>query len=667
MNYKEFLSQFTIILLSINIIFPQNASELIQPKCTNKKIEYSILANMKDYLENENNIDGREFYSTIDDLKSKKVGILPFFTLNGFTNVEKYNSFDDLMEALNKHKIDAILVDNCLANYTQIMNNTLSQIPGEIDAIYPSLIFQKNSTIYQKFYQFQKMAQGNGNGIYYEAYYRWMGINEDGFYINKTMPEDYSVLKALTFHYPPYSFNDENGELVGSIVQFLYGFGRIFCYEIDLKEAASIDEINKAIQSNEYDIVFYFVEANNFPTEYSYTLLDEGRLNPVIRYANRPESTKWTIYDSPEQLNGEKLGCLKNYSFEYLYKERFPDSEVTYYNNDYEILYFLLKEDIKGYLTDESIAKNNEKKFPDRIAYFNLNVTNDLGFAFKKNDHTLLNEFNEFLEKQDVEKLYEKWDVEDVSDIIIEKDNYEGVKTIKVGLLTESKPFCFTVNGDIKGIEVELLYEFARNKNYNVDLVEFKIIEDRMKIGESDSDFDITGGEFTITEERAKTVSFSNPIYRMFTSLVVRKDMKKDQIKLSIFDNEYNQILDNTAKVYSKVGNKTITSSCVFPDIFNYTLIINCSINDFNDTDPFTQGIESTTTTDKLLIEYSDLEINNILNANEKLKLPIIQESNKTEHICSEENRVKKRNLFLTIVGGVVVIGLFITVLRFCL
>ena len=38
---------------------------------------------------------------------------------------------------------------------------------------------------------------------------------------------------------------------------------------------------------------------------------------------------------------------------------------------------------------------------------------------------------------------------------------------------------------------------------------------------------------------------------------------------------------------------------------------------------------------------YSDLEIDNILKANDKLKLPIIQESDKTEHICSEKNKIK--------------------------
>ena len=63
------LTKFTLFLLSIQIIFTKNVSELIQPECKNKKAEYSILVDIKEYLNNEDNIDGREFYSNIEDLK----------------------------------------------------------------------------------------------------------------------------------------------------------------------------------------------------------------------------------------------------------------------------------------------------------------------------------------------------------------------------------------------------------------------------------------------------------------------------------------------------------------------------------------------------------------------------------------------------------------------
>ena len=40
------------------------------------------------------------------------------------------NMMDDLVDALRKHKVDAIFVDNALANFTQVLTNDLSQISG---------------------------------------------------------------------------------------------------------------------------------------------------------------------------------------------------------------------------------------------------------------------------------------------------------------------------------------------------------------------------------------------------------------------------------------------------------------------------------------------------------------------------------------------------------
>ncbi len=118
----------------------------------------------------------------------------------------------------------------------------------------------------------------------------------------------------------------------------------------------------------------------------------------------------------------------------------------------------------------------------------------------------------------------------------------------------------------MKSIEVELVYNFAKSKNYNVKLEEFMNIEDRMKIGEEDTDFDMTRSQLTITEERSQIVSFSNHIYKIGTSLVVRKDT----ITLTILDNEYNTIPDNKDKLLHKFGNKTVTWVCTFSNIYNY-------------------------------------------------------------------------------------------------
>ena len=93
-----------------------------------------------------------------------------------------------------------------------------------------------------------------------------------------------------------------------------------------------------------------------------------------------------------------------------------------------------------------------------------------------------------------------------------------------MGLLADSKPFCFSENNEIKGIETNLVYQFAKSKNYNVKIVEFMNTEDRLKIGEKDRDFNMKGGSLPLQKkERNKNITFSN-LFKIGTSLIIRKD-----------------------------------------------------------------------------------------------------------------------------------------------
>lgn len=656
MGYSNsFFRQFSFAILLFQLLFlisySKNISELIQPMCSKKQIQYTILADIMTYLDNENNIDGRELYSSIEDLKDKKLGTFSILTIDkSFKNVIQYKDYDELMSDLRKHKLDGILVDSSTANYTQSFSNDLSVIPGNAGIISPAFVAQKDSDIFQKLLEFY---ENNSDNLYF-IFYKWMGINDDGKFINKTLTGKNGVIKAMCINLPPFTYKDENGELIGLEVETLYEFAREYGYqlEIELKDVSSVNEILQSLEDKSIDITSFLIQDIDV-SKFSIYELDKLEIKGVIRYSNHPDSVKWTtIYDSPEQFNGENLGALIDYSFAYLYDEIFPDSELKYYKDNYGPLYDLLLEDIDGFLNDDIIGKYFEKKFPDRITYYDMNVSNDLGFGFKKNeDNALLKEFNEFLAKQDVEKLFEKWNVDDTFNIKVEKNNFTDGKTIKVGVRLDSKPFAYRENGEEKGFEIDLLYQFAKEQKYNVDFVELMTTSERMNL----DDYDITGGAFTITEERAKNISFSDPIYKIGTALIVRTDSKKDKMKLTIYDNEYNEISDNKATINTKIGDKTVISSCAFPKTFNDTFSINCTINDLNGIDPYTQGIDYINTTDKLRIVYSDLEIDNILKANDKLKLPIIVESDKTEHICSKEEEKGLSNIgrIGLIAGGV--------------
>ena len=76
-NYSEFF-QIKLLLISLIINFSnlQTEEDLLIPKCVGRNIKYSIIGNLEEYLQFQNNIDGREMFNSLEIFKSKKLGTI---------------------------------------------------------------------------------------------------------------------------------------------------------------------------------------------------------------------------------------------------------------------------------------------------------------------------------------------------------------------------------------------------------------------------------------------------------------------------------------------------------------------------------------------------------------------------------------------------------------
>ena len=130
---------------------------------------------------------------------------------------------------------------------------------------------------------------------------------------------------------------------------------------------------------------------------------------------------------------------------------------------------------------------------------------------------------------------------------------------------------------------------------------------------------DITGGCLSITEERENHVLFSDPIYTTKTVFATRTNKLKSSLGIEIVDNKYNSKSKNAVDVQVKFGKTIKTSSCVFPEKFNESILINCTISNLKDIEP-SEGFDYVKTEDKIKIESLTLEADNFFQANTKLK-----------------------------------------------
>ena len=652
MNFSEnyFLPYF-IILVLFNINCLKSIDDLIQPKCNNQSIKYSIVADLKSYLRNDKNIDGRDIYSSIDDIKNKKVGVLEGMAYNSsdFENVIIYDKYDIIIKDLRNHELDAIIVDSGIANYTQAFSHDIYNMRDWVGMNFIGFAVQKdNNKLLNELNDFIDHISSE-----IDVRKSWLGFDEDQKYICRNLNGTNGTINLmLKLENPPYSYLEDE-QALGIEVFFIYYFAYANGYQINLTLAETIQDQINCLKNKSIDIAGGFMPIlDEFKNDVSYTKIFHSSIsNVLIRYENSPKcATGLNIYDSVDDFNGEILGSLSESHYINLTESHFPKSELIIRDSFYDLYKELLYENIEGFLIDKTIADYFQNRYPERLTFYTENyLNNSYAFGFQKNDEgeKLLNEFNDFLSNFDTESLYNKW-IKPNASLHIDKNLNKSAKIINAAFYMEIRPMCYYEIEEEKGYELDLLYQFAKDKNYNVNLTRINKTYDRINYI-SEGLANITGGMFSILEERKQYIKFSNPILVTPTILAVRTDSKKDYYKTVIIDNNYKEKPNNNVDIEVNFSNITKKSSCVFPIEYNDTIIINCTISNITENKTHYEGFQYGNSSDKIRFIYYDFDPKNFFNANSILPgLNIIQESNKSNLICNgtdvDDNKFNKLN-----------------------
>lgn len=550
----------------------------------------------------------------------------------------QYEKLNDILRDLRNHKLDAIIVDNGVCNYTQAFSDDLSLLEGFLGLSMIGFATQKDNITLVN--EINELLGSNINGIGERR--DWYGFDEEQKHIFKEQNGTKGYLNIMfRLEFPPYAYI-ENDEFIGSEVGFIYHFTNLYGYKVNLTQAFTIQDQINCLKNKTIDIAGGLLPIlDEYRNDVSFSnVFHPSGSGMIIRYGNHIDFLN-LFYDSIKDFNGEALGTLTVYSE--LTKSFFPDSEIIYKDTFYELYIELLAERIEAIIIDKVIADYFNNRYPQKISFFSDELEkNNYGFGFQKNEEgeILRNQFNDFLKNIDRNALYEKWLRNNSLQLHVNKTlNESSEKTINYATVLDLIPTNYMEFGESKGYELDLIYMFAREYNYKINFINLELNESNRINYLLDGSANITGGHFTITDERKEIIYFSDIILESSTLVSCRLDAKKENLTTYVVDQNFEKKPNNNVDIEVKFSNITKNASCVFPIKYNDTIIINCTIFNITEKNPFYEGFEYGNTTDKIRFLYYDFEANNFFNANTILPdKNILTESDKSKAICQNND-----------------------------
>ena len=231
------------------------------------------------------------------------------------------------------------------------------------------------------------------------------------------------------------------------------------------------------------------------------TFLSSGCSNKIININNL------------DDLKDKNVGIYVGSEYDRILTDKINNVNLMYYNNYNDLILSLKNNKIDAFLTDEPLAKEILKK-NNELKILEEKLTKDsYAFAINPKSIELKKDIdNVILEMKNdgtLDKFINKWMTEE--NYTLEKYDYNSKKAIKFATVSGSAPFSFMKDNKIVGYDIDVINYIGYKLNYNVEIIEmaFEGIIPAVSSGK----IDLAGCSIIVTEDRKKSVLFSEPDY----------------------------------------------------------------------------------------------------------------------------------------------------------
>ena len=228
---------------------------------------------------------------------------------------------------------------------------------------------------------------------------------------------------------------------------------------------------------------------------------------------------------------GIRLGVQTGASYDTFCREHFPQSDISYYTAVPDLILQVKTGALDGFPIDE-VSACELLKTVDGITYLpELLDELDICMALPKNDDgiRLQSQLNDFLAriKEDgtLRAVQEAWMTNDTEHQVTDYQALEVVNgTIRLATESAYPPFDYIRDGDIVGIDVDLLTRFCREAGYGLEIIDMSLDALIPSLG---TRADVAANGITYSDERAEKVLFTDPYSSEKTVMMVRCPTEK--------------------------------------------------------------------------------------------------------------------------------------------
>ena len=241
-------------------------------------------------------------------------------------------------------------------------------------------------------------------------------------------------------------------------------------------------------------------------------------------------SNKLNIISNKDDLNNKNIGVYTGSEYDTIAQDNIENPKILYYNSYSDQISALKSGKIDGFLTDEPLAKEIIKENKELKVLKEKLTEDSYAFAINPSKSNLQAEIDKELVKMNkngkLKTFEDKWMGNDESKKELEVYHYDDSKgVVKFATVSGSAPFAYMKNNKIVGYDIDVISYICKELGYKLEVIEmsFDGIIPALKSGK----VDVAGCSIIVTEERKKSVLFSEPDYTGGIVVVVRGKNEK--------------------------------------------------------------------------------------------------------------------------------------------